>query len=252
MAELRGHAIATLGRRLDHTYVTSSDGHAWPCGGRAEGGDMISKGCGSSWLASCLAGADQTAGIRYGITGVCHQIANRILRPAGVDVSRAWGDRISQSLWRKYGRNASADGVWPEWNHCSDLAASAGLRDEGVPFVSGSTSSGGPPGSQPGRLDRMIDEHLGVDYAPARRTRLRQLDALAEQEQDELVRALDEKRLTPEQYLERFTRMAGELFERYEEVLGRDDFVRLFGAAPEDALDIADPEAFRRAHGAAN
>jgi len=98
----------------------------------------------------------------------------------------------------------------------------------------------------------MIDEHLGVDYAPAKRTRLRQLDALAEQEQDELVRTLDEKRLTPEQYLERFTRMAGELFERYEEVLGRDDFVRLFGAAPEDALDIADPEAFRRAHGAAN
>jgi hypothetical protein len=52
---------------------------------------MICTGSGSAWLASCLAGAHSTAGILLSVTGWCHQMANRILRPAGVDVSAARG-----------------------------------------------------------------------------------------------------------------------------------------------------------------
>jgi hypothetical protein len=98
----------------------------------------------------------------------------------------------------------------------------------------------------------MIDEHLGIDYAPAKRARLRQLDAVAEREQQQLISAFQSKRLTPDQYLERFTRLASDLFASYERVLGRDDFVRLFGALPEHALDFLDPEIFRHAHGPRN
>jgi len=78
----------------------------------------------------------------------------------------------------------------------------------------------------------MIDEHLGDDYASDKRARLRQLAAVVEHEQEEVVSAFQSKRSTPDEYLERFTRLAGDLFASYERVLGRDDFVRLFGVPP--------------------
>jgi hypothetical protein len=249
MARLYGHAVAMVGGFTDHTYVTSSERHVWPCAGRSEGGRMICTGSGSAWLASCLAGAHSTAGIVLSVTGWCHQMANRILRPAGVDVSAARGYGLTYHFWGTYGSDASSDGTWPELDHCSKLAAAVGLHEEGTPFLSGSKPPGGPPMSVPARLDRMIDEHLGGDYAPVKRARLRQLAAVVEHEQDELVSAFQSKRITPDQYLERFTRLAGDLFASYEGVLGRDDFVRLFGAPPEHALDFLDPEIFRVAHG---
>ena len=91
MARLYGHAVAMVGGFTDHPYVTSSEQHVWPCAGRSEGGRMICTGSGSAWLASCLAGAHSTAGIILSVTGWCHQMANRIMRPAGVDVSAARG-----------------------------------------------------------------------------------------------------------------------------------------------------------------
>ena len=96
MARLYGHAVAMVGKRTDHTYVTSSEGYVWACAGRSEGGHGICTGSGSAWLAHCLAGANARAGIVYNVTGWCDQMANRILRPAGVDVSAARGYRISE------------------------------------------------------------------------------------------------------------------------------------------------------------
>lgn len=93
MARLYGHAVAMVGKLTDHTYVTSSEGHVWTCAGRSEGGRVIRTGSGSTWLAHCPAGANSRAGIMYNVTGWCHQMANRILRPAGVDVSVARGLR---------------------------------------------------------------------------------------------------------------------------------------------------------------
>lgn len=90
--------------KADHTYVTSSHGHVWPCWGRSSGGKLICKGIGDTDLADCLAGPDSTAGIIYGVTGVCHQTANRILYPANTTVSPADGYLGSFYAWRTYGR----------------------------------------------------------------------------------------------------------------------------------------------------
>jgi len=252
MARLSGHAVAMVGGLTDHTYVTSSERHVWSCAGRSEGGRVICTGSGSAWLASCLAGAHSTAGIVLSVTGWCHQMANRILRPAGVDVSAARGYGLTYHFWGRYGRDASGDDTWPELDHCSKLEATAGLHEEGTPFLLGSKPPGGPPPTIPTRLDRMIDERLGGDYASDKRTRLRHFAAVVEHEQEELVSAFHSKRITPDQYLERFTRLAADLFASYERVLGRDDFVRLFGIPPEHALDFLDPEMFRHAHGSKN
>ena len=90
-----------VGGFTDHAYVTSSEQHVWACAGRSGGGRMICTGSGSAWLASCLAGAHSIAGIVLSVTGWCHQMANRILRPAGVDVSAAKGYGVTYHVWGK-------------------------------------------------------------------------------------------------------------------------------------------------------
>jgi hypothetical protein len=70
--------FATVGQTIFHTYVKSSCGASWGCWGGTTGGISICGGTGSSVEADCIDGKDD-AGILYYITGVCHQIANRIL-----------------------------------------------------------------------------------------------------------------------------------------------------------------------------
>src|ERR1700738_4941091 len=84
MATLIGHSIPTLWGAADHTYVTCQGGYAWPGWGRSAGGSTICAGAGSSANANCISQPSSTAGLVYGITGVCHQTANRILWPAGI------------------------------------------------------------------------------------------------------------------------------------------------------------------------
>ncbi|HET6879523.1 MAG TPA: hypothetical protein VFI31_05190, partial [Pirellulales bacterium] len=82
---LEGYAIAAavVGRWGDHVYVTSSDGSVWPCWGRGDGGTALpgAAGYGEQSVADCISQQFSRAGIAYGLTGVCHQIANRILFP---------------------------------------------------------------------------------------------------------------------------------------------------------------------------
>lgn len=137
MATLTGYKIPTSGTsqsvvqdpmlpaqlrgRLDHSYVDSDDGYRWGCFGRDAGGSKINAGTGSSACADCLSRPIDSgaippvyAGLKYGRTGVCHQAANRILRPAGIDVARIRGYPASLFVFGQYGR-----GGWPQWQQCA-------------------------------------------------------------------------------------------------------------------------------------
>lgn len=99
---------------LDHTYVKSDNPyHVWPCWGGSSGGKPICGGYGSFSLANFIAYhippqlGDGTAGIIYGVTGVCHQTANRILYPAGVTVEAARGYKLSHFAYGTYGLDSS-------------------------------------------------------------------------------------------------------------------------------------------------
>jgi hypothetical protein len=103
---LSGFALPTIvPPGVDHTYVLSSEGHAWGCFGRWHGGRKICQGPGDADTAECLSQPESKAGVEYGVTGVCHQAANRILLSAGITVSRARGYRISAFLYGTYGRD---------------------------------------------------------------------------------------------------------------------------------------------------
>lgn len=98
----------------DHTYVVSSpDGLRWGCHGRSAGGSLLRSRIGSSTIASCLARPNGLADIRYALDGVCHQIANRILVPAGITVQGCGGYNASVAFWGEYGT-----GAWPGLRAC--------------------------------------------------------------------------------------------------------------------------------------
>jgi hypothetical protein len=97
----------------DHTYVVSSDGKKWGCWGRNEGGRKICEGQGDSKKANCLSQPGGTALIVYAVTGVCHQTANRILRPTRKTVSQAQAYAASWALYGAYGgTNRALDPAW--------------------------------------------------------------------------------------------------------------------------------------------
>jgi hypothetical protein len=99
-----------FGRRIswldwaDHTYVKSEpEGYTWPCWGGSDGGNELCKGYGDAWVANLLSFPWGTAQLIYGITGVCHQTANRILFDTGLTVAGARGFWLSSILYGYYG-----------------------------------------------------------------------------------------------------------------------------------------------------
>lgn len=104
MSILTGYAISTGVLRTDHTYVKSDNPpFVWSCWGRGSGGKRICRGSGNSSVANCISQSNSHAGIIYGVTGVCHQTANRILYPARVTVSKARGYWASSLAYGTYG-----------------------------------------------------------------------------------------------------------------------------------------------------
>ncbi len=109
---LIGYAIKipAAANQLDHTYVGYVENdpknpiYSWKCHGRDKGGEEICRGNGDLRIADCLSHEDSNAGLIYGVSGVCHQMANRILLPAGVIVSDAKGFGLSTFTYGIYGQ----------------------------------------------------------------------------------------------------------------------------------------------------
>ncbi len=105
---------------LDHTYVKSDNpSYTWPCWGGSSDGKVICQGKGDFSIAKHISQASPqigngTAGIIYGVTGVCHQTANRILYPARVIVSKARGYKLSYLAYGTYGLDSLNFFKWLE------------------------------------------------------------------------------------------------------------------------------------------
>ena len=129
---LIGYKIPTVIPGADHTYVTSDNpSHAWGCWGRESGGIEICRGRGKYSVANCISQAlplmkPGTAGIIYGVTGVCHQTANRILYPARVTVTDAGGYWASVLAYGTYGTRF----IVPFFPPIFSVGASAGASAE--------------------------------------------------------------------------------------------------------------------------
>lgn len=102
----RRYSTKLFANLADHTYVEcGTGGKAWSCWGGKTGGAELRRGIGSTERADAIAGAAERGGITcYLVNGVCHQAANRILRPAAITVRGARGYEVSEALFGTYGR----------------------------------------------------------------------------------------------------------------------------------------------------
>lgn len=98
-------------KAADHTYVEcAGGGRGWSCWGGKTNGTELRRATGSTRRADAIAEPDERANITcYLINGVCHQAANRILRPANITVRDARGYPLSEALYTAYGRQL----FWP-------------------------------------------------------------------------------------------------------------------------------------------
>jgi len=146
--------IKALEGKADHTYVIgvdqkTGDRLVWNCGGAYEGGRELTQGQADGLKCDCISLrkediklAGGMAGIRYGIDGVCHQAANRIMYPAGLIVSKARGWKLSSYIYGRLGLNAPDGKGRPLWdsilkrcmNIDADVPEELRLSDELAPI----------------------------------------------------------------------------------------------------------------------
>jgi hypothetical protein len=243
---------------FDHTYVVSSAGDRWGCKGREQGGRILCRGSGHLTLAKCLACQDGRAGIEYGVTGVCFQIANRILWPAAVLVEGAMGYNRMFRHFGHFGSDLGSEPFWPERHRClaefggQRLAEAAagwctnGLREAEAAYV---MQGDGFVDQAVQRMNLLLDRALAGRLDPGTRARVEQIVGATATRQRELALALQRGEIAPQVYLDQFNQLVAEDFRRIDAVLGRDAFLAVFGEPPEVAANIIDPEAFAAAHG---
>lgn len=275
MAMLYGWATYSV-FGFEHTYVTSSDGYVWKCWGKSAGGQPICSGEGDSLQADCLSQKNSHAGIIYGVTGVCHQTANRVLLPAQCIVSKAQKYWVTVMVYGTYGTK--------RFNSLAELRSRIARCYQGaVPpelQVSGAESPGDAGIAQGGddklylkRLNLMYRDFLEsfkdsetrrgkegdagllnreleimVEYRLGAETDIREVHSMRRL-QDELLRekelyddALLRKFLKPRHYANKVNDLVSETCNRIRGVVGEEKFQKIFGLSPDASFEIVDPE----------
>jgi len=123
-----GKAGTLLGKLpKDHVYISTDQGVYWGCFGGAQEDDsnpkmrIIAKGTANiDWMneiagSQCHTGVcrsgrcdrKECAGITHEATGICQSCANRLLLPAGIDVSDADGNELAILMFGKFGLGLS-------------------------------------------------------------------------------------------------------------------------------------------------
>lgn len=278
MAQLNGFAVVISWLGADHTYVASSDGYVWPCWGGSAGGRWISSGDGSSAQADCLSQSDSQAGLIYGVTGVCHQTANRILWPSSTTVSGASGYWASTMLYGVYGtmgliplaeweiRKARCSGVSGDRALAIPLRASiksaaakplapqaAGEREFlnkinalYAPHVKSMTiatlAETKAPDFLAKELDLIADYKLGAAKDPKQIVSLQQIQADVLKEKQDLALALNNRTISGEEYADKVNDLFGTMLNQYAKILSKENYTKLLEVKPGATFGIVDPK----------
>jgi len=284
MAKLYGHAVKISWLGADHTYVTSSDGGKWGCWGRDSGGREICSGTGSSKRANCLSQSSSHAGIIYGVTGVCHQTANRILYPAAAVVSRASGYWASIIMYGTYGTpNAAALIEWEVRKaRCKKQSGDLGLKDRAIVFKTRAKAIKEPTIEHgindyldkvnaiyvkeankmriteldtaekidflTQELELMVDFKLGAAKDSKKIKALQNLQSSLLHKKEGLDGALIGKDISAGHYAEQVNVLMMKFMEESNAQLGKEAHTKLFGMAPDTVFQIVDAKILTNYH----
>jgi hypothetical protein len=248
---LEGYGVFRPDTRLYHTYVLSSAKDEWGCHGWPTSGRRICKGRGSATVARCIDGKDD-AGIFYLRTGVCHQIANRILSPAGVAIPPTSHVQVRSShlVWGRFGGNYSwvpPANRWPDRKQqCQPPLAGAISGSESsssTEFSSGIRGSMTQPPSgaelpdSRSELSSLIKAGLGHSVDEKTLLALAKMQEHLQDQIGHLSGLLMEHKIAPRRYLEELDRALSEASKTGERLMGsKEDFHRVFGELRADQL----------------
>jgi hypothetical protein len=263
-------AFAMTQQRILHTYVTSSCGASWGCWGGYQGGLNIRHGTGSSILADCIGQPNVgpgflsrgIAGIVYGVNGVCHQMANRILSVANIELPLGFAQiRASRFTYRggAFGRNLPGQPIDDQWP-----GRQIACKRPPLPSSSGSVGPSGSSGNlSSSRWSGLMSSITGANDDSDPRSELfalieaaslghtiahQKLEALLEVQenlranQEQLAQWLIAERISKLDYVAKLDAAMQETARAGEEILGFEDFHRVFGDFNVDS--IIDVKAF--------
>lgn len=246
-ATLQGWAIPLEGAQwLEHTYVTSSCGLKWGCWGRDAGGYGLSAATGSSVVADCLSQSNSQAGIVYGITGVCHQTANRILHPAKVTVVGCQGYPLSSFLFGVYGQGnwlqlpvcySFGTAITSGGTNAKPFASSSGRNHSSMSELYNSRvihALASPISREDGKLaelSALVEMALGYPLEPKILADLYTIQLNLWWARSCLVTNLQNREITPDQYLNRLHEALQSAMDQSRALLGEERFQMIFGEA---------------------
>lgn len=267
MTTLTGHgkAIGFLLKLADHTYVTSDDGLTWPCWGGQSGGRKLCSATGSSKQANCLSQTDSHAGIIYGVSGVCHQTANRILYPANVTVSNAKGYWAS---WLTYGTYGTPNPIaLAEWlirvNFCMatnneklSKSVSEEDSDELTKQIISLYQSHSNSNVNPDINVLLQEEHslvmkhkLGDQFNDVISEEVLALRKKFNADKQELDSLLEARKISSESYTEDVNLLVIKLQQEVGKVLGSNNYNTVFGSSIEEPINIIDLDIVKAVYG---
>ena len=185
----------------------------------------------------------------YGVSGVCHQLSNRILfATAGVDgasatLSGAHGYGVSRFIYGTYGTDAA------EWG----ARKARCLAPTPVP-----TAASGTPVPMPMALSAamtpeadfaaMLREKLGPDVSRSKMASLQQLHARMLGEKARLDRMLLRGAMTPRSFADGVNALVNKYLNEAARTLAPGEYESLFGIPPGEIIGIVDPNIAERSN----
>lgn len=261
MAILSGYSLDAF-YGIDHTYVTSSTGEVWNCWGRSSGGQVICSGEADSRQADCLAQKNSHAGLLYGLTGVCHQTANRILYPAHCIVSGATNYWLTAFIYGTYGLSVVKfqarikNCLGEQESQLPRLDSTNGQLSNEAAYLqrinklhtnalikyrqTGSTKEQMVFHLLQNELKLTITYRLGSTDSPKVANSLVKHQAELLREKNFYDRALMAKRLDPLHYADKVNTIINTAFKNINKSLGETSYQKMFGIQPE--IQLIDPQ----------
>jgi hypothetical protein len=190
-----------------------------------------------------VAGEPAHGGIDYyGVTGVCHQLSNRILfaassgSPEPLTVSDAHGYWVSRFLYGSYGTNTD------EWAARKTRCLAAAFGAPAAAMMAAARTL-----TLDQDLAAMFDERFHRDYSQNALAQVRELRESLLDEKKTLDDAVTSGRLAPRRHAEQVNALLNGYLARAAEALGPSGYRTLFGIAPGQPIGIVDPEIAARA-----
>jgi hypothetical protein len=169
----------------------------------------------------------------YLIDGVCHQLANQVLYPTNpqITVKGVKGWQLTHFLYTKYGLNDKWDDLKKK---CMDGVRKMPKSKKAAKKI-----------MKRKELHLFVHERLGKKLPQKKRDFLSEVVEETDKVRRNLYDEMKKGKITPEEFVEGVNKVHDGQLLRIAAKIGREDYIKLFGAPPEEPVHLIDPKLAR-------